>query len=227
MVSSAITPTRTIAVLIGVAVIAVAGFAVVRSGVFEPETVQGAMPGPGSSSPSASVSASPSPSPSLSPTPTPTVAPKPTTPAQIKAKNIADAKARLVEYYETTAQVANNGYKDWDTRLRPFWGHPALRASLRAVYTESAETGDYTTGAASVETMSVIDYKESDVGNEEVHLSACVDFGDVRTFAEGGEKIPRAAGAPTRYQFDYVMRHQGLESYWTVNEQTPHPEQAC
>jgi hypothetical protein len=223
MVSSAITPTRTIAVLIGVAVIAVAGFAVVRSGVFEPETVQGAIPGPGSSSPSASVSPSESPA----APPSPTASPEPTTPEQIKAKNIADAKARLVEYYETTAVVANNGYKDWDTELRPFWGHPALRASLRTVYTESAETGDYTTGAASVETMSVTDYKTSDVGNEEVHLNACVDFGDVRTFAESGEEIPRAAGAPTRYQFDYVMRHQGPESYWTVNEQIPHPEQAC
>lgn len=225
MVSSAITPTRTIAILIGVAVIAVAGFAVVRSGVFEPGTVQGAIPGPGSSSPSSSPSSSRSPS--TSPSPTPTAAPEPTTPAQIKAKNIADAKARLVEYYETTAAVANNGYEDWDSELRPFWGHPALRASLRAVYTESAETGDYTTGAASVETMSVTDYRTSDVGNEEVHLNACVDFGDVRTFAEDGEEIPRAAGAPTRYQFDYVMRHQGPESYWTVNEQTPHPEQAC
>lgn len=222
MVSSAITPTRTIAILIGVAVIAVAGFAVVRSGVFEPETVQGAIPGPGSSSPS-SISASQSPSPSSSPT----AEPEPTTPAQIKAKNIADAKARLVEYYETTAAVANNGYEDWDSELRPFWGHPALRASLRAVYTESAETGDYTTGAASVETMTVTDYRTSDVGNEEVHLNACVDFGDVRTFGEDGAEIPRAAGAPTRYRFDYVMRHQGPESYWTVNEQTPHPEQAC
>ena len=79
MVSSAITPTRTIAILIGVAVVAVAGFAVVRSGVFEPETVQGAIPGPGSSSPSVSASRSPS----ASPFPTPTAAPEPTTPAQI------------------------------------------------------------------------------------------------------------------------------------------------
>ncbi|MDR7383347.1 hypothetical protein [Promicromonospora iranensis] len=132
-----------------------------------------------------------------------------------------------MEYYETTAAVANNGYEDWDTKLRPFWGHPALRASLRDVYTESAETGDYTTGAASVESMSVTDYKESDVANEEVHINACVDFGDVQTFAANGQKIPRAEGAPTRYLFDYVMRHQGPDSYWTVNAQSPHPEQAC
>ncbi|MFI2487283.1 hypothetical protein ACH47X_10265 [Promicromonospora kroppenstedtii] len=222
MVSSAITPKRTIAVLIGVAVIAVAAFAVVRSGVLEPETVQGAIPGPGSSAPSASAPASSSPSaPSAQPSPSPT------TPEQIKAQNIADAKARLEKYYETTAQVANNGYKDWDTQLRPFWGHPALRSSLRAAYTESASSGDYTTGAASVESMNVTQYKDSDVGNEEVHLKACVDFGDVQNFSRAGDEIPRAAGAPTRYQFDYVMRHQGPKSYWTVNQQTPHPEQAC
>ncbi|MFD6443653.1 hypothetical protein ACFWEJ_01030 [Promicromonospora sp. NPDC060204] len=221
MVSSAITPKRTIAVLIGVAVIAVAAFAVVRSGVFEPETVQGAIPGPGSSSPSAPASASPS------ATPAPEPSASPTTPEQIKAKNIADAKARLTEYYETTAQVANNSYKDWDKQLRPFWGHPALRASLRAAYTESAASGDYTTGAASIGSMNVTEYKTSDVGNEEVHLDACIDFGDVRNFSQDGDEIPRAAGAPTRYQFNYVMRHQGHDSYWTVNEQDPHPEQAC
>jgi hypothetical protein len=221
MVSSAITPTRTIAVLIGVAVIAVAGFAVVRSGVFEPETVQGAIPGPGSSSPSASASESPSAPPSAA------ASPKPTTPAQIKAKNIADAKARLVEYYETTAHVANNGYRDWTKELDPFWGHPDVWVPLATSYTDLAEQGQYTTGAASVETMAVTGYKTSNVGNEEVHLDACVDFREVRNFERDGKAIPRADGAPVRYKFDYVMRHQGFDSIWTVNEQVPHPERAC
>lgn len=222
MVSSAITPKRTIAVLIGVAVVAVAAFAVVRSGVFEPETVQGAIPGPGSSSPSASAPASPSPSaPSAQPSPSPT------TPEQIKARNIADAKARLEEYYETTAQVANNGYKDWDEKLDPFWGHPDVWVPLATSYDDLAEQGQYTTGAASVETMTVTNYKSSNVGNEEVHLNACIDFREVQNFAREGEVIERAAGAPVRYKFDYVMRHQGANSMWTVNEQVPHPEQAC
>ena len=225
MVSSAITPTRTIAVLIGVAVIAVAGFAVVRSGVFEPETVQGAMPGPGSSSPSASPS--PSESPTALPSPTPTASPKPTTPAQIKAKNIADAKARLVEYYETTAQVANSAYKGWSEKLDPYWGHPDVWVPLATSYADLAEQGQYTTGAATVESMSVTSYKTSNVGNEEVHLNACVDFREVRNFSDDGKLIARTEGAPIRYQFDYVMRHQGADSIWTVNEQLPHPEQAC
>jgi hypothetical protein len=225
MVSSAITPTRTIAILIGVAVIAVAGFAVVRSGVFEPETVQGAMPGPGSSSPS--VSPSPSESPTALPSPTPPASPKPTTPAQIKAKNIADAKARLVEYYETTASVANNGYKDWESELLPFWGHPDIRNSLRTVYMSSAEMGDYTTGEATVESLKPSGYQPDDAGFETVELQACVDFRQVKSFSKNSEPIPRQAGAPMRYQFDYVMRHQGPGSVWTINEQVPHPEQAC
>lgn len=226
MVSSAITPTRTIAVLIGVAVIAVAGFAVVRSGVFEPETVQGAMPGPGSSSPSASVSASRSPS--ASPSPTAASKPKPTTPEQIKAKNIADAKARLVEYYETTASVANNGYADWNKKLDPFWGHPDIWGPLSDSYTELAAQGQYTTGAATVESLRVVKYSESaDGGFEEVALEACIDFSDVRTFSESGDEVRRQAGAPKRYTFDYIMAHQGVDSVWTVNEQVPHREQAC
>lgn len=223
MVSSAITPTRTIAVLIGVAVIAVAGFVVVRSGVFEPGTVQGAIPGPGSSSASASASASES----ASAPPAPTASPEPTTPEQIKAKNIADAKARLVEYYETTAVVANNGYQDWERKLLPFWGHPDIRGSLRAAYTGYAEEGDYTSGAASVESLDVAGYKQDDAGFETVELRACIDFREVKNFSEDAELIPRQDGAPTRYQFDYVMRHQGLGSVWTINEQSPHPEQGC
>jgi hypothetical protein len=224
MVSSAITPTRTIAILIGVAVIAVAGFAVVRSGVFEPDTVRGAIPGPGSSSPSVSASRSPSPSPS----PTSTAAPEPTTPAQIKAKNIADAKARLVEYYETMAVVANNGYQDWERQLRPFWVRPDLWAPLAQTYADLAESGQYTQGAGDVTSMELATYAESAEGGlEEVSLNVCVDFSDVRTFDRDGGEVQRDAGAPKRYRFNYTMAHQGPNSAWTVDEQVPHPEQAC
>lgn len=223
MVSSAITPTRTIAILIGVAVIAVAGFAVVRSGVFEPEAVQGAIPGPGSSSPS--VSASRSPSASLSPTPT--AAPEPTTPAQIKAKNIADAKARLVEYYETTAAVANNGYKGWRGQLVPFWGSFALRDAMSGVYTQLAETGQYTTGAATVESTRVEFYTPADEGFEEVGIEACVDFSDIQTFTSEGDEVERQAGAPTRYYLSYVIRHHGQDGAWAINAEEQHVERAC
>jgi hypothetical protein len=223
MVSSAITPTRTIAVLIGVAVIAVGGFAVVRSGVFEPETVQGAIPGPGSSSPSASISASASPS----APPAPTASPEPTTPEQIKAKNIADAKARLVEYHETTAAVANGGYQDWDTTLDQFYGNPRIWSSMSGVYAGLEADGQYTTGAATVERLKVTKYTPDEAGFESVNLRACIDFGKVRNFSSDGNAIEREKGAPTRYEFDYLMRHQGPDSIWTVNEQVPHPEQAC
>jgi hypothetical protein len=223
MVSSAITPTRTIAVLIGVAVIAVAGFAVVRSGVFEPNNVQGAIPGPGSSSPSASISASESPS----TPPPPSASPKPTTPEQIKAKNIADAKARLVKYYETTATVANDGYKDWDTTLDQYYGNPRIWSSISTVYSGLEEEGQYTTGAATIDGQEVTGYQPDDAGFESVRLRACVDFGEVDNFSADGTALRREAGAPTRYRFDYLMRHQGHDSVWTVNEQAPHPEQAC
>ncbi|MEV0950160.1 hypothetical protein [Promicromonospora sp. NPDC050249] len=223
MVSSAITPTRTIAILIGVAVIAVAGFAVVRSGVFEPETVQGAIPGPGSSSPSVSASRSPS----ASPSPTLTAAPEPTTPAQIKAKNIADAKARLVEYYETTASVANNGYKDWEVELPPFWGHPDFHTAMRPVFDQYADEGRYTVGVAHVESMKVTSYAPSSVQTEEVGLEACVDFGDVETFERDGTVIARDRGVPTRYLFQYLMRNQGATGEWTVYREIPESERAC
>lgn len=225
MVSSAITPTRTIAVLIAVAVLAVAGFAVVRSGVFEPETVQGAIPGPGSSS--ATASASPTTSTSPSAPPSPTASPSPTTPEQIKAKNIADAKARLVEYYATTAQVANNGYKNWEKSLSKFWGHPRIASSLGVAYEESASSGQYTTGAARVESARVVRYEPDHDNFERVSLDVCIDFSDVDTFEAGGEKILRDRGVPTRYMFTYVMLHQGVDGVWTVNDEVRHEGRAC
>lgn len=223
MVSSAITPTRTIAVLIGIAVLAVAGFAVVRSGVFNPGSVQGAIPGPGttSASPSASISASKDPSAS------PSASPSPTTPEQIKQKNIADAKARLVEYYEATARVANNGYSNWEDHLLPFWGNPDIWGPAGEAYQRLADEGRYTTGAARVVESDVTGYKPNANGFESVELQACVDFSGVDNFDESGDRIERQAGAPSRYRFTYLIRHQGPGTAWTINTETPHPEQAC
>lgn len=222
MVSSAITPKRTIAVLIGVAVIAVGAFAIVRSGVFEPESVQGAIPGPGSSSPSASASPSPSVSEEA-----PTPSASPTTPGQIKAQNIADAKARLVKYYETTAQVANNGYKDWESELLPFWGRPQIWQPMSDLFEGYRTDGRYTTGAATVESMEVTEYRDDRSGFEDVALSACVDFSAVSNFDAKGREVQRADGAPIRYVLSYVMRHQGSNGSWTVHEEIPETEQAC
>ena len=133
-----------------------------------------------------------------------------------------------MKYYETTANVANNGYKDWERQLRPFWVRPDLWAPLARTYSGFADAGQYTSGAAAVASMDVVKYEDSAEGGlEEVSLEACVDFSDVRTFDESGEEIAREAGAPQRYKFSYVMAHQGLNSVWTVDEQIPHPEQAC
>ncbi|MGW2092382.1 hypothetical protein [Promicromonospora sukumoe] len=223
MVSSAITPTRTIAVLIGVAVIAVGAFAIVRSGVFEPESVQGAIPGPGSSSSSPSASASASEPASAAPTPSAS----PTTPGQIKAQNIADAKARLVKYYETTAQVANNGYGNWADKLLPFWGNPDIWGPTGDAFEQLANEGRYTTGAAEVLSSEVTGYKPNENGFESVSLEACVNFGAVKNFDANGDLIARQEGAPSRYMFSYLIRHQGPDTAWTINTETPHPEKAC
>lgn len=223
MVSSAITPTRTIAVLIGIAVLAVAGFALVRSGVLNPGSVQGAIPGPGTSSasPSASISASEDPSTS------PSASPSPTTPEQIKQKNIADAKARLVEYHEATARVANNGYNGWEDELLPFWGRPQIWQPMSDLFEGYRRDGRYTTGAATVESMEVAGYRDDKSGFEDVTLNACVDFSRVTNFDSKGREIERAQGAPVRYILTYVMRHQGAEGAWTVHQETPETERAC
>ncbi|GGM12419.1 hypothetical protein ACFQBY_10515 [Promicromonospora citrea] len=223
MVSSAITPTRTIAVLIGIAVLAVAGFALVRSGVLNPGSVQGAIPGPGTSSasPSASISASEDPSTS------PSASPSPTTPEQIKQKNIADAKARLVEYYEATARVANSGYKDWERSLVPFWGSFEIRDAMGALYSQNLEAGYYTTGAAKIESAQNTGYRAAEAGYERASFEVCVDFSQVKTFEENGTQMQRQAGAPTRYYISYEMRHHGTERGWAIDDEDRQVERAC
>jgi hypothetical protein len=191
--------------------------------VFEPGTVQGAIPGPGSSSASASASASES----ASAPPAPSASPEPTTPEQIKAKNIADAKKRLVEYYETTAVVANNGYQDWESELLPFWGRPQIWQPMSDLFEGYREQGRYTTGAAKLKSVELAAYHDDRSGFEDVSLNVCVNFSGVKNFDSKGRELERSAGAPVQYMLAYVMRHQGTEGSWTVHEEIPETERAC
>lgn len=213
------TPLRVVGVLAGLAVAAAATVGVaylVREGA--PGT--GAIPGPGTGSPSLSPSASPS---AVEAGPSPS----PTTPEELKAKNIAEAKARLVEYYATTAEVANAGYVDWEAKLLPFWGHPDIWQPLSARYSQLAEQGFYTTGAASISSIEVTSYLPSETATEEVGVNVCVDFTAVTSYDALGNPIPRDASIPTRYRFVNVIRHQGPDSAWTMNSEVAHPEQPC
>nr|BFF19762.1 hypothetical protein GCM10025730_32830 [Promicromonospora thailandica] len=132
-----------------------------------------------------------------------------------------------MEYYETTAQVANNGYKDWEKRLSKFWGHPDIASSLGSVYEDNANSGQYTTGAAHVEQSQVVRYEPDDDSFERVTLDVCINFSDVKTYEASGSQVPRSAGAPTRYMFTYVMLHQGFDGVWTVNGEERHAGRAC
>jgi hypothetical protein len=152
---------------------------------------------------------------------------KPTTPKQIRAQNIADAKARLVEYYETTAAVANSGYKDWESKLLPFWGNPDIWGPTGDAFEQLANEGRYTTGAAEVVTSKVTQYRPNENQFESVELEACIDFSGVENFDKDGDRIDRQEGAPSRYMFSYLVRHQGPDTAWTINVETPHPERAC
>lgn len=217
MLSQTVTPLRVVAVLAALVVVGAVAVGV-GSQLGQPQAGLGAIPAPRPSSPSPSASASVS---------EPVPSPEPTTPEELKAKNIAEAKARLVEYYATTAEVANGGYVDWEEKLLPFWGHPDIRQSLRRAFSQYAEDGRYTVGAAVVDSMSVATYAPAEQGFEEVGIRACVNFATVENFAKGGTPIPRDAGTPTRYSFDYLMAHQGTGSVWTINEQVPRVEEPC
>lgn len=213
------TPLRVVGVLAGLAVAAAATVGVaylVREGA--PGT--GAIPAPGTGSPSLSPSASPS-------AVEAGASPSPTTPEELKARNIAEAKERLVEYYATTAEVANGGYKDWEEKLFPFWGNPTIWEPFSRTYLRLEAEGQYTVGAASVASANVTDYLASDESLEDVHLDACIDFSNVQTFNADGTPIPRDAAVPLRFKATYLMRHQGDGAIWTINEEVRRVEEPC
>jgi hypothetical protein len=225
MSNSFSTPLRVGAVVLGVVALVAVGL-VVAYGPGEGRWLQGAL----GASPSRSDSPEPSPSPSSpSPTtagvgePSPSASPSPSTAAQIKAKNIADAKARLVEYYATQAEVANNAYQKWERQLGPFWGTQSSWRAMTAVYERSRVDGIYTEGAARVVSMSANSYTPDETGaeHEEVVLRACIDFSEVKTFDRDSSVIPRDASIPMRYTFDYRLRNQGEANDWALVAERP------
>ncbi|GAB3166096.1 hypothetical protein GCM10027059_24660 [Myceligenerans halotolerans] len=228
MSNSFSTPLRVGAVALGVVALVAVGL-VVAYGPGEGRWVQGALGA------SPTKSGSPEPSPSDSPTtaeaaePSPAGSPSPSTAAQIKARNIADAKARLVEYYATQAEVANGGYEHWERRLGPFWGTQSSWQAMTTVYEGNRQRGTYTEGAADVVSMQATEYTPDKTGaqHEEVDLSACIDFAEVRTFDREGDLIPRDASIPMRYMFSYRLRNQGGDNEWALIAEEPDQERTC
>ncbi|GAB4087245.1 hypothetical protein GCM10028784_38750 [Myceligenerans cantabricum] len=226
MPNSLSTPLRVGAAAAGVLALVAVGL-VLAYGPGDGRWVQGALgAGPGeSASPEPSVSDSPTTADTSEEKPAGT--PKPTTPAQIKAKNIADAKARLEEYYATTASVANNGYEKWENRLQNFWGTRATRVAAGQVYDDFREQGVYTKGAAELVSVKASNYTPATAGFEEITLDACLDFSEVQTFDRRDKLIPRDASAPTRYMFTYEMRNQGKSNEWAFIAESPDQERTC
>lgn len=144
-----------------------------------------------------------------------------------KEQNIADAKARLVEYYATMSEVANGGYADWERRLGPFWGTPAVRSGKGKVYEQSRNQGISTEGAAVVVSTRTIKYSPYTPGSEEVSFNACIDFSDVKTVDSSDNRIPRDASVPTRYVFTYTLRNQGDGQNWALVSEDPDMEKPC
>ncbi|RPF19499.1 hypothetical protein [Myceligenerans xiligouense] len=226
MSNSFSTPLRVGAVVLGVIALVAVGL-VVAYGPGEGRWVQGALGA------SPTKSASPEPSPTDSPTmaeasePSPAGSPSPSTAAQIKAKNIADAKASLREYYAATADVANNAYRNWEDKLGPFWGTRSSWQAMTTVYERNRQDGIHTEGAARVVAMTASQYEPYTPGSEEVILEACIDFGAVKTFDNENRIVPRDASVPTRYYFTYALRHQGLGSKWTLISEERDQERTC
>ncbi|GAA1863449.1 hypothetical protein [Myceligenerans crystallogenes] len=213
---------------IGAAVLVV--LAIVAAGIvvlYGPEDGRWGIQGALGAGPDPSVSRSVSPS--ASPTTPDAASPSPSASRSmsLKEKNIAEAKERLVEYYATTAEVANDGYRDWERKLYPFWGKLSVGAAKGEAYQLAKQSGNRTEGAAEVVSMDATDYRPFEPGSEEVELTACIDFNNVKTFDSKGKMIPRDASIPLQYMFIYEMRNQGEGNDWAVLSEEPNREREC
>ncbi|MEL7975756.1 hypothetical protein AAG589_07810 [Isoptericola sp. F-RaC21] len=162
---------------------------------------------------SANESSSPSPAKSVDPA------------EQLKQDNIDDAKATLIDYYETGSEVANNSYEDWD-RLQEYWGNPDVATPLASLYESEKQAGNYTKGATKVISMNVTDYVDdpTDSGAEKVSIRACVDTTGTTAFNKDGS---RSEGGVDRYVNVYTMQHQGVDGPWRISKDEPDMTRTC
>jgi hypothetical protein len=173
--------------------------------------------------PESSVSSSASPTPTVSPSPS--VSPTPKDPAQAaKAKNVAEAKQRYLEFQEITTANAKKGQSPFSELMRGgYIGSSELQIQQQSFWEQYTDLKLKQIGEASIDVVGVTKYEgdplKKDVTGQRVHLEVCIDNSIKDVVRPDGTSAVQE-GSPDRVLMKIVMQGQKLDGIWSVNEVT-------
>ncbi|MCP2283002.1 hypothetical protein APR04_001905 [Promicromonospora umidemergens] len=173
--------------------------------------------------PEASVSQSASPTPTTPPSPS--VSPTPENPAEAaKAKNVAEAKQRYVEFQNISSKYAKKGGNPfWDLIEGGYLGTTELRKEQQSFWEQYADQKLKETGDVSFEFVEVTRYegdpRKKDVTGHRVHMRVCADNSNYDVVNPDGDSVLQKGGLD-RVLMKVVMQGQKQDGIWSVNGNT-------
>lgn len=165
-------------------------------------------------------------SPSASRTPTDSPSPTPEDPAEAaKAKNIAEAEQRYLEYQDITSEYAQKGENPfWDLMSGGYIGSAELQESEQSYWEQFTELKLKETGPPGSETVEVVevtkyegDPLKKDVTGKRVYMNVCIDNSGRDVVRPDGTSAVQNGG-PDRVLMKVVMQGQKQEGIWSLDE---------
>jgi hypothetical protein len=173
----------------------------------------------------AETSASPSASPAPSASPSASVSPTPKDPAEAaKAKNVAEAKQRYLEFQEITTANAKKGQSPFSELMSGgYIGSSELQSQQQSFWEQYTDLKLKQVGEASINVVEVTKYEgdplQKDVTGHRVHMKVCIDNSGRDVVNPDGTSALRK-DSPDRVLMKAVMQGQKQEGIWSLNENT-------
>ncbi|GAA4719581.1 hypothetical protein APR04_003477 [Promicromonospora umidemergens] len=173
----------------------------------------------------AEISGSPSASPTPTTSPSPSVPPTPENPAKAaKAKNIAEAKQRYLEFQEITTAKSKKGQSPFSELMSGgYIGSSELQSQQQSFWEQYTDLKLKQVGEASIEVVEVTKYEGDpllkDVTGQRVYMKVCIDNSGRDVVNPDGTSALRK-DSPDRVLMTAVMQGQKQEGIWSVNETT-------
>lgn len=168
---------------------------------------------------------------SQSASPTPTTPPSssasltPEDPAEAaKAKNIAEAEQRYLEYQAIASEHAKKGENPfWVLMSGGYVGSAELQESEKSYWEQFADLGLKETGNVSIDVVEVTRYEgdplKKDVTGQRVRMEACIDSSGADVVRPDGTSTLQKGGQDRVLMKVTMQGQQG--GLWSVNENTP------
>ncbi|MGI5188955.1 hypothetical protein ACQEVI_12520 [Promicromonospora sp. CA-289599] len=157
--------------------------------------------------------------------PSPSASPTPEDPAEAaKAKNIAEAKQRYLEFQEITTENAKKGKSPFSELMSGgYIGSSELQSQQQSFWEQYTELKLKQVGEANVEVVAVTKYEgdplQKDVTGQRVHMKVCVDNSGKDVVRPDGTSAVQK-GSPDRVLMKVTMQGQTQDGIWSVNEVT-------